>query len=101
MGLPLQPGLLWYGPLCCRGAPDTIRTCDLCLRMATLYPAELRAHVSHAIGGCLCNEVIDALAYIFLTDCSSAAVLTQCCQNGLGSFDVRRVQVFGEVFKHR
>src|SRR3984893_9800767 len=25
------------------GAPDTIRTCDLCLRRATLYPAELRA----------------------------------------------------------
>src|ERR1700730_16893484 len=24
------------------GAPDTIRTCDLCLRRATLYPAELR-----------------------------------------------------------
>src|SRR3954465_9205294 len=23
-------------------APDTIRTCDLCLRRATLYPAELR-----------------------------------------------------------
>ena len=25
------------------GAPDKIRTCDLCLRRATLYPAELRA----------------------------------------------------------
>src|ERR1700719_1091417 len=25
------------------GAPDRIRTCDLCLRRATLYPAELRA----------------------------------------------------------
>ncbi len=24
------------------GAPDKIRTCDLCLRRATLYPAELR-----------------------------------------------------------
>src|ERR1700730_19060044 len=24
------------------GAPDTIRTCALCLRRATLYPAELR-----------------------------------------------------------
>ncbi len=24
------------------GGPDTIRTCDLCLRRATLYPAELR-----------------------------------------------------------
>lgn len=23
------------------GAPDTIRSCDLCLRRATLYPAEL------------------------------------------------------------
>ena len=46
-------------------------------------------------------QIIDALSYISLTDCSSAAELTQCCQNGLGSFDVRRVQVFGEVFKHR
>lgn len=27
------------------GAPDTIRTCDLCLRRATLYPAELRVLV--------------------------------------------------------
>jgi hypothetical protein len=25
------------------GAPDTIRTCDLCLRRMALYPAELRA----------------------------------------------------------
>src|SRR5436853_3550861 len=25
------------------GAPDRIRTCDRCLRRATLYPAELRA----------------------------------------------------------
>ena len=24
------------------GAPGTIRTCDLCLRRAALYPAELR-----------------------------------------------------------
>jgi hypothetical protein len=28
-----------------RGAPDTIRTCDLCLRRATLYPAELRVRL--------------------------------------------------------
>ena len=28
------------------GAPETIRTSDLCLRRATLYPAELRARVS-------------------------------------------------------
>src|SRR5665213_2045171 len=27
------------------GAPETIRTSDLCLRRATLYPAELRAPV--------------------------------------------------------
>jgi hypothetical protein len=27
------------------GAPETIRTSDLCLRRATLYPAELRARV--------------------------------------------------------
>src|SRR5580700_5093547 len=26
------------------GAPDRIRTCDLCLRRAALYPAELRMH---------------------------------------------------------
>jgi hypothetical protein len=26
------------------GAPDRIRTCDLCLRRAALYPAELRVH---------------------------------------------------------
>jgi len=29
------------------GAPDTIRTCDLCLRRATLYPAELRVRQVH------------------------------------------------------
>src|SRR5580658_9957466 len=29
------------------GAPDTIRTCDLCLRRATLYPAELRVRGVH------------------------------------------------------
>ena len=28
------------------GAPDRIRTCDLCLRRATLYPAELRARAA-------------------------------------------------------
>ena len=28
------------------GAPETIRTSDLCLRRATLYPAELRARVN-------------------------------------------------------
>ena len=27
------------------GAPEGIRTSDLCLRRATLYPAELRAHI--------------------------------------------------------
>jgi hypothetical protein len=27
------------------GAPEEIRTPDLCLRRATLYPAELRARV--------------------------------------------------------
>ena len=27
------------------GAPDRIRTCDLCLRRAALYPAELRVHL--------------------------------------------------------
>src|SRR6476469_10778292 len=28
------------------GAPDRIRTCDLCLRRATLYPTELRVRVA-------------------------------------------------------
>ncbi len=28
----------------CVSTPDRIRTCDLCLRRAALYPAELRAH---------------------------------------------------------
>ena len=30
------------------GAPDTIRTCGLCLRRAALYPAELRVQRSAA-----------------------------------------------------
>ena len=30
------------------GAPEGIRTPDLCLRRATLYPAELRAHISNS-----------------------------------------------------
>ena len=33
------------------GAPERIRTSDLCLRRATLYPAELRAlYEAHIIG---------------------------------------------------
>src|SRR5690606_1922896 len=31
------------------GAPDRIRTCDLCLRRAALYPAELRVHCHEAL----------------------------------------------------
>ena len=31
------------------GAPDTIRTCGLRLRRATLYPAELRVHIAYAV----------------------------------------------------
>jgi hypothetical protein len=31
------------------GAPDTVRTCDPCLRRAVLYPAELRARGRHVI----------------------------------------------------
>ena len=31
------------------GAPDKIRTCDLCLRRAALYPAELRARDLSAV----------------------------------------------------
>ena len=34
------------------GAPDTIRTCDFCLRRAALYPTELRAHPGRIIAGC-------------------------------------------------
>ncbi len=33
------------------GAPDRIRTCDLCLRRAALYPAELRVHPATPLGG--------------------------------------------------
>ena len=33
------------------GAPDRIRTCDLCLRRAALYPAELRVPGSRAGSG--------------------------------------------------
>ena len=29
------------------GTPDRIRTCDLSLRKAALYPAELRAHINY------------------------------------------------------
>src|SRR5579862_7413024 len=32
------------------GGPDTIRTCDLCLRRAALYPAELRVRWRKTIG---------------------------------------------------
>src|SRR5262245_9326702 len=31
------------------GAPDRIRTCDLCLRRATLYPTELRVLVQRKL----------------------------------------------------
>ena len=44
----VKPGSVRHGK--CRrvdGAPDTIRTCDLCLRRATLYPAELRVRRVH------------------------------------------------------
>ncbi len=33
------------GPVLCPGAPERIRTSDLCLRRAALYPAELRARI--------------------------------------------------------
>src|SRR5690606_33899948 len=49
------------------GAPDRIRTCDLCLRRAALYPAELRvpeaarniterAGRGNSAGKCLCGS---------------------------------------------
>src|SRR5258708_4558861 len=44
--IPIAPlwtrGSQFYSEWWLFGAPDTIRTCDLCLRRATLYPAELR-----------------------------------------------------------
>ena len=40
--MPAAPAVL---SLFRSGAPDRIRTCDLCLRRAALYPAELRAHL--------------------------------------------------------
>ena len=36
-------GVCHCAPWSENGAPDTIRTCDLCLRRVALYPAELRA----------------------------------------------------------
>jgi hypothetical protein len=41
------------------GAPDTIRTCGLCLRRATLYPAELRVLIRYwcaLLGLCLASR---------------------------------------------
>ena len=45
------------------GAPDRIRTCDLCLRRAALYPAELRVPVHNAVkrlaaGVAVCQSLI-------------------------------------------
>ena len=37
-----QPAHLRFHLLFGSGAPDRIRTCDLCLRRAALYPTELR-----------------------------------------------------------
>src|SRR5882757_9420140 len=51
------------------GAPDTIRTCGLRLRRATLYPAELRVHL----------------------------LLTQCLREFLAS--VKRRATFSQVFE--
>ena len=39
-----------FAPLFENGAPDRIRTCDLCLRRAALYPAELRVRARRAAG---------------------------------------------------
>ena len=41
-GWSSSPERISRGKIGKTGAPDTIRTCDLCLRRATLYPAELR-----------------------------------------------------------
>src|SRR3954453_12284293 len=37
---------------CFYGAPDRIRTCGLCLRRATLYPAELRVRLRVHLADC-------------------------------------------------
>jgi hypothetical protein len=43
-GVTLSCEIGRYIQLQTNGAPDRIRTCDLCLRRAALYPAELRVH---------------------------------------------------------
>jgi hypothetical protein len=42
------------GSLSEAGAPDTIRTCGLCLRRAALYPAELRVLTGLPLAGQEC-----------------------------------------------
>jgi hypothetical protein len=45
------------------GGPDTIRTCDLCLRRAALYPAELRVRAGgeNTAGEALAQGALDPL----------------------------------------
>ena len=44
--------MAWVDGVFRNGAPDTIRTCDLCLRRATLYPAELRVRMRPHLADC-------------------------------------------------
>ena len=58
------------------GAPDRIRTCDLCLRRAALYPAELRAL------RCRTGRIIDDgahLVYSFFVTRNQAIVFQSLC----------------------
>ncbi len=49
---------------CVLGAPDTVRTCDPCLRRAVLYPAELRARGRHVIRSGLAGCHAGALDWV-------------------------------------
>jgi len=63
------------------GAPDTIRTCGLRLRRATLYPAELRgASAAYAVLtriSCECEATSSALASLCIPDLFRAPFLHQ------------------------
>ena len=56
------------------GAPSTIRTCGLCLRRATLYPAELWVHWV---------LILSSIAYAMLTRKTGAKSSDLCCAQGL------------------
>jgi hypothetical protein len=64
------------------GAPDRIRTCDLCLRRATLYPAELRVHLltlayeweaGNAVSASVLAASVHSAAEIVVDPCAGSA----------------------------